>query len=211
MREQGYEELSDLLGERTGYGPLVRTGLLRRREVDTELQRYQGLVPTPKGEDLLIHLAEKELIMVRPGKSGAIMKLMEQDPDPQAPYKPTFAQPTKEQFDAAAHMRDQAGRDVWRVQRAEQLRLALLAGYMDFRMFTKRTGCGEAALIREELCSMQEERPHEHALHLRITKEGERYLTIADPWELLLVKPGMELPLFARCDAQQAAYWLAVP
>ena len=41
-REQGYEELSDFLGRKADLGPLVRLGLLRRREENNEFQRYHG-------------------------------------------------------------------------------------------------------------------------------------------------------------------------
>jgi len=48
-------------------------------------------------------------------------------------------------------------------------------------------------------------------LHLELTPSGARFLAVADPWELLLVRPGMELPLFERCDPMAAAYHCALP
>ncbi|MBP7409002.1 MAG: hypothetical protein KA941_09620 [Flavobacteriales bacterium] len=210
-REQGYEELSDFLGRRTDLGGLVRLGLLRRREENNEFQRYHGYVPTHAGDEMLLYIPEKELILVRPGQSTALFSILKKDPLPKAPFKATYAEPTKEQFDNVRHMREQAGRDVWRVQRSEQLHHFLLNGYMDLRAFTKHTGVGEGALLRADLCHPRADRPHEHSLHLEITKEGARYLHIADPWELLLVRPGMELPLFERCEPENAAYWCGLP
>ena len=35
--------------------------------------------------------------------------------------------------------------------------------------------------------------------------------TREDPWELLLVNPGMELPVFARCEPEKACYWCNLP
>ncbi len=210
-REQGYEELSDFLGRRADLGPLVRLGLLRRREENGEFQRYHGYLPTHAAEEHLLYIPEKELILVRPGSSTALFALLKKDPLPKAPFKATYAEPTKEQFDAVWQLREQAGRDVWRSQRCDQLQQFLLNGYMDLRSFTKHTGVGEGALLRAELCRPRAERPHERSLHLELTKEGARYMHIADPWELLLVRPGMELPLFERSEPESAAYWCNLP
>lgn len=210
-REQGYEELSDFLGRKCDLGPLVRLGLLRRRELNNEYQRYHGYLPTPAAEELLLYIPEKELILVRPGQSAALYSLLKKDPAPKAVFKPTYAEPTQEQFDALRAQREQAGRDVWHAQRCEQLQKALLSGHMDLKAFTKRTGVGEGVLLRLELCKPRPEKVHDRALALEPTKEGARYLTLLQPWELLLVKPGMELPLFERCDPDQAAYWCTLP
>lgn len=210
-REQGYEELQDFLGRHACLGPLVRTGLLRRRDTNGEFQRYHGYIPTEAGSYFLLHIPEKELILVRPGVSGELMTAMKNDPAPAAPFRPTYVESTAEQFAAVRHMREQAGRDVWRVQRADELQRMLMRGHMDLRTFTKRTGIGEGVLLRLGLVRQRTERDHEHALHLEITEEGAQYLLVADPWELLLVKPGMELPLFAACEPDKAAYWCALP
>lgn len=210
-REQGYEELSDFLGRRHDLGPLVRLGLLRRREVNSEYQRYHGYVPTPAGEEFLLYIAEKELILVKPGLTGALFTALKKDPAPKAVFKPTYAEPTKPQFDQWRAQRDHAGRDPWRAQRAEHWNEALLHGFMDFKAFTVRTSIGEGVLLRLELAKPRNERPHEHALALELTKEGQRYLEVRNPWELLLVKPGMELPLMQRCDPERAAYWCELP
>jgi hypothetical protein len=210
-REQGYEELSDFLGRHAGLGPLVRLGLLRRRETNGEFQRYQGFVPTDAAQDLMVFIPDKELILVKPGMAPVLMAAIKKDPAPKAPFKPTFTEPTAPQFEAVRQMREAAGRDVWRVQRADELRRLLLAGYMDLRQFTKRTGVGESALLRLELVRHRTDRPHDHALHLEVTKAGETFLHVADPWELLLIKPGMELPLYAACEPAQASYWCDLP
>ncbi len=210
-REEGYEELMDHLGRSTGLGPLVRLGLLRRREVWSEFQRYHGYIPTEKGDAFMVYIPEKELILVRPGRSAALYSEVKKDPKPDALFKPTYAEPTAAQFAAVEELRDQAGRDVWKAQRADHLRECLLQGFMDFRSLTKRTGVGEGALLRTGLCVPKEERAHEHALSLGLSAEGSRYLHIAEPWALLLVKPGMELPLFERCDPAKAEYWCTLP
>lgn len=210
-REQGYEELVDFLGRNAGYGPMVRTGLLRRREENGEFQRYHGYVPTPLGEEYLLFIPDKELILVRPEKSASLFLLLQNDPAPKAVFKPTYAEPTASQFEAVRQMREQAGKDLWRVQRADELRKALLAGYMELRAFTKRTGVGEGALLRTELVRARTERPHDRALHLELAPAGERFLEVRDPWELLLVKPGMELPLYEVCEPDKASYWCKLP
>ncbi len=210
-REQGYEELSDFLGRKVDLGPMVRLGLLRRREENSEYQRYHGYIPTQAGEEFLLYIPEKELILVRPGQSTTLFSALKKDPMPKAHFKPTYSEPTKEQFDAVRQMREQAGRDVWRVQRCDQLQQHLLKGYMDFRAFTKHTSVGEGALLRAELCIPRAQRDHDRALHLELTQEGARFLHIADPWELLLVRPGMELALFEHCEPEQAKYWCDLP
>jgi hypothetical protein len=210
-REQGYEELTDLLGRYADLGAMVRLGFLRRREENAEFQRYHGYIPTHAGEEHLLYIPEKELILVRPGQSAPLFLALKKDPAPKAPFKDTYAEPTKEQFDAVRLMREQAGRDVWRVQRSEQLHQFLLSGHLDFRSFTKRTGVGEGLLLRKDLCKARLDRPHEHALQLEPTKEGAKYLMVADPWELLLVRPGMELPLYERCEPEKASYWRGLP
>ncbi|MDX9750267.1 MAG: hypothetical protein RBT71_04215 [Flavobacteriales bacterium] len=209
-REQGYEELTDFLGRGRDLGALVRTGLMRRREENTEFQRYHGYVPTEAAGELLLFIPDKELVLVKPGCSLRLRRAMAKDPMPEAPFKPTYTEPTGEQFAAARQMRENAGRDVWRLQRAEALLKHLHQGYMDLRMFTKRTGTGEGTLLDRELLTAAEAR-HAHALHVAPTEEGARYLLVADPWELILVRPGMELPLFARCEPEQAAYWCGLP
>ena len=210
-REQGYEELTDFMGRYVDLGPLVRTGLLRRREEDGEYQRYNGYVPTELGQDLLLYIPEKELILVRPEKSASLYLVLQNDRSPKAPFKGTYAEPTAKQFDVVREMRQNAGRDVWRTQRADQLETRLLAGFMDIRHFTVRTGIGEGALLRSGLCAPRTERAHDRALHLEVTAKGAPYLEVADPWELLLVKPGMELPLFAVLDPERAEYWCNLP
>ena len=210
-REQGSEELSDFLGRTPQLGPLVRLGLLRRRELNAEFQRYHGYVPTAAGEEHMLYIAEKELILVKPGMTGPLFAAIKKDPAPKAVFKPTYAEPTQAQFDQWRQQRDQAGRDVWRAQRAEALLQALLGGYMDFRSFTARTSVGEGGLMRLELAKPRTGRSHEHGLSFELTREGQRFMEIRDPWELLLVKPGMELPLLLRCDPERAAYWCELP
>lgn len=210
-REQGYEELSDFLGRHASYGPLVRCGLLRRREEDGEFQRYHGYIPTERGAELLLYIPDKELILVRPEKSASLYLVLQNDPAPKAVFKGTYAEPTDKQFDAVQELRQNAGRDVWRVQRADELEMRLLAGYMDIRQFTVRTGLGEGALLREGICSSRAEKPHDRALPFEVTAKGAHLLEVADPWELLLVKPGMELPLFEVLEPERASYWCNLP
>ncbi|MCB0792469.1 MAG: hypothetical protein H6595_03435 [Flavobacteriales bacterium] len=211
MRENGYEELSDFLGLQAGLGPAVRCGLLRRREENGEFQRYHGYVPTEKGSEYLVHLPEKELIMVRPGKSASLFNQLKKDPMPDAVFKATYALPTREQFQAVELLHEQAGRDLWKVQRAQELHRRLLLGYSDLRTFTTRTGVGEGILLRLELCAPLEDRPHDRALSVVVNSAGAPYLELVERWALLLVKPGMELPLWARCEPERSAYWCGVP
>ena len=178
---------------------------------DKPLVTVQFSVDAPVQFQALVYIPEKELILVRPGRSAALYSEVKKDPKPDALFKPTYAEPTAAQFAAVEELRDQAGRDVWKAQRADHLRECLLQGFMDFRSLTKRTGVGEGALLRTGLCVPKEERAHEHALSLGLSAEGSRYLHIAEPWALLLVKPGMELPLFERCDPAKAEYWCTLP
>lgn len=210
-REQGYEELGDFLGRNAGLGPLVRTGLMRRRETNAEFQRYQGYVPTQAGEEFLLFIPEKELILVRPEKSASLYLALQNDPAPKAPFKPTYAEPSADQFELVKQMREQAGNDLWRVQRADEMHRLLLAGYMEIKAFTKRTGVGEGALLRAELVRGRTERPHDRALHLEITELGSAFLAAPEPWEILVVRPGMELPLFAAAEPDKASYWCGLP
>lgn len=210
-REEGYEELTDHLGRYASLGPLVRLGFLRRREENGEHQRYHGYVPTERGLEFLLHIPEKELILVRPGMAAPLQAALKKDPARDAVFKETYAEPTAGQFMAVEEQRERAGRDVWRAQRAEQLKQFLLQGFMDITAFTKRTGVGEGSLLRMGLCEPVENRAHDRALSLSLTKEGARFLHIADPWALLLVKPGMELPLFERCEPSKAQYWRDLP
>jgi hypothetical protein len=210
-REQGYEELTDFLGRYASLGPLVRAGLLRRREEDNEFQRYNGYIPTEAGQELLLYIAEKELILVRPEKSASLYLLLQSDPAPKAVFKATYTEPTAKQFEVVAEMRKNAGRDVWRAQRADELEKRLLIGYMDIRHFTVRTGIGEGALLRSGLCAPRVERPHDRALHIEVTPAGSHLLEVMDPWELLMIKPGMELPLFEVLDPERASYWCTLP
>jgi len=210
-REQGFEELSDFLGRYASLGPLVRCGLLRRREEWSEFQRYHGYIPTEKGEEYLLYIPEKELVLVRPGKSAPLFLALKGDPAPKAVFKETYAEHTRTHFDAVDELRFNAGRDTWRIQRADQLKQHLLFGFLDFRSFTKRTGIGDGTLLRLNLCKPRPERANEHGMTLELTKEGAHYLVLLDQWELLLVKPGMELPLYEQCDPEKSAYWCAVP
>ena len=209
-REQGYEELTDHLGRERDLGALVRLGMLRRREENTEFQRYHGYVPTDAASELLLFIPDKELILVKPGCALRLRRMLARDPMPQAPFKGTYAEPTSEQFASARHMRETAGRDVWRLQRADALVKFLQRGYMDLRHFTKRTGVGEGTLLDRELITGTEAR-HDHAMQVKPTDEGATFLMMADPWELILVRPGMELPLYERCDPENAAYWCGLP
>lgn len=210
-REQGYEELSDFMGRHTSLGPLVRCGLLRKREEWSEFQRYYGYVPTWKGEQFMLFIPDKELVLVRPGKAASLFVELKNDPAPSAPFKETYAEPTKAQFAAVEELRVNAGRDGWRIKRADLLRQHLLSGYMDIRSFTKRTGAGEGGLLREGLVKPRSERQPDQLLSVEVTGEGSAYLTPLDAHDVLLVNPGMELPLFNRLDAENASYWCSLP
>lgn len=210
-REQGFEELSDFMGRYASFGPLVRCGLLRKREEWNEFQRYHGYVPTEKGDAYLLYIPEKELVLVRPGKSAPLFLELKNDPAPNAPFKETYAEPTKAQFAVVEEMKANAGRDAWRMKRADLLRQHLMAGFMDMRSFTKRTGIGDGGILREGLAKPRTERAAEQLLSLEVTKEGGAFFTALDAFDLLLVNPGMELPLFNRLDPENASYWCGLP
>lgn len=210
-REQGYEELGDFLGRFASLGPLVRCGLVRKREEWSEFQRYHGYVPTEAGEKFLLYIPDKELVLVRPGKSAPLFLELKNDPAPNAHFKETYAEPTKAQFAAMEEMRVNAGRDSWRAKRADLLRQYLLRGYMDIRAFTKRTGAGEGGLLREGLAKPRVDRVSDQHLNIELTAEGTTFLTPLDDHDLLLVNPGMELPLFNRLDPDKAEYWCGLP
>lgn len=210
-REQGYEELQDFMGRYASLGPLVRCGLLRKREEWSEFQRYYGYIPTEKGEQYLLYIPDKELVLVRPGKSAPLFLELKNDPAPNAPFKETYAEPTQAQIMALEEMRANAGRDTWRIKRADLLRQHVMMGYMDIRSFTKRTGVGDGGLLREGLVKPRAERANDQLLSVEVTKEGFEFLTPLDAYDLLLVNPGMELPLFNRLDPDNASYWCGLP
>lgn len=210
-REQGYEELSDFLGRYASLGPMVRCGLVRKREEWCEFQRYYGYLPTEKGEQFLLYIPDKELVLVRPGKSAPLFLALKNDPAPNAPFKDSYAEPTKAQFIAVEEMRASAGRDSWRIKRADLLRQYITAGYMDLRAFTKRNGAGEGGLLREGLIRPRTERLADQLLSVEVSKEGLEFLTPLEEYDLLLVNPGMELPLFERLDPDNASYWCGLP
>lgn len=210
-REQGYEELQDFMGRYASLGPLVRCGLLRKREEWSEFQRYYGYIPTEKGEQYLLYIPDKELVLVRPGKSAPLFLELKNDPAPNAPFKETYAEPTQAQIMALEEMRANAGRDTWRIKRADLLRQHVMMGYMDIRSFTKRTGVGDGGLLREGLVKPRAERANDQLLSVEVTKEGAEFLTPLDAYDLLLVNPGMELPLFNRLDPDNASYWCGLP
>ena len=210
-REQGYEELQDFMGRYASLGPLVRCGLLRKREEWSEFQRYYGYIPTEKGEQYLLYIPDKELVLVRPGKSAPLFLELKNDPAPNAPFKETYAEPTQAQIMALEEMRVNAGRDTWRIKRADLLRQHVMMGYMDIRSFTKRTGVGDGGLLREGLVKPRAERANDQLLSVEVTKEGFEFLTPLDAYDLLLVNPGMELPLFNRLDPDNASYWCGLP
>lgn len=211
LRASGHEELTDFLGRHSSLGPLVRLGLLRRRESGSEFQRYNGYVPTRKGLQFLIHAPEEELILVRPEKSASLFLELQNDPMPKALFKETFAEPTSPQLKDVMEQKANAGRDVWRVQRAEFLWNAVIEGFMDMRCFTKRHGAGDGSLLRLGLCKPRVNKPHERALEIQVTAEGAPYLEEVINFGLLLVKPGMELPLFELCEPARAEYWCRLP
>jgi hypothetical protein len=211
LRASGHEELVDFLGRHASLGPLVRLGLLRRRENASEFQRYNGYVPTRKGLKFMDHVPEEELILVRPEKSASLFLALQGDPLPKAPFKETFAEPTASQYEAAMEQKANAGRDVWRVQRAEYLWNAISDGYMDIRCFTMRHGAGEGSLLRLGLCKPRVVKPHERALEIQVTAEGAPYLEEVQNFGLLLVKPGMELPLYCLCEPAKSEYWCRLP
>src|SRR5690606_33721521 len=99
-REQGDEGLSDVLVRHSSLGPLVRCGLVRTREEWSEFQRYHGYVPTELGEQFLLYIPDKELVLVRPGKSAPLFLELKNDPAPNAHFKETYAEPTMAQFAA---------------------------------------------------------------------------------------------------------------
>src|SRR5690606_10080606 len=211
LRATGHAGLMDFLGRHAGLGPMVILSLLLRRETGSEFQRYHGHVPTRKGLTYLVHAPEEELILVKPEKSASLFLELKNDPMPKAPYKETFAEPTMPQYEAVMEQKANAGRDLWRVQRAECLWNKITEGYMDIRTFTKRHGAGEGVLLRNGLCKHRVQKPHDRAMDIQITKEGAPYLEEVENYGLLLVKPGMELPLFSLCEPARAEYWCRLP
>lgn len=203
--------MQDFMGRYASLGPLVRCGLLRKREEWSEFQRYYGYIPTEKGEQYLLYIPDKELVLVRPGKSAPLFLELKNDPAPNAPFKETYAEPTQAQIMALEEMRANAGRDTWRIKRADLLRQHVMMGYMDIRSFTKRTGVGDGGLLREGLVKPRAERANDQLLSVEVTKEGFEFLTPLDAYDLLLVNPGMELPLFNRLDPDNASYWCGLP
>ncbi|MCB0794438.1 MAG: hypothetical protein KDB88_06845 [Flavobacteriales bacterium] len=203
LRKQGHEELTDFLGgNEEKLGPAVRLGLLRKRPTVTEFQRYYGYVPTEKGAEYLLYVPEHELIVVRQEQKDRFKRALARDPMPEAPWKPGFARPED----------SQNGADPSPVSdRALELKQWLLCGYMDIKEFVVRHELHDSHLVDSGVCEDGEAAVGPNGRMLSLSSDGKRYLHLEKKWGMLLVRPGMELPLFQRIDPERAAYFCGLP
>lgn len=202
MEEKGFIELMSVIGRYGSLGPLVRTGLLRQREDRAELQRYHGYVPTANAAQWLLHVPKHELILVRPGEKHALLKEMEQDPMPEGPFKEAFAEPTGPQY-RAAEMADNG----W----CKELRKWLEQGYMQLEVFCNRHSILMSEMVNDGLCSYGTLSPEAAGPRVIPTAQGSTYLHAVHGSDLILIRPGMELPLLKRCAPAAAMDLIRLP
>lgn len=205
LQELGHQELMDVLGRYASIGPLVRLGLLRRREDDHEFQRYHGYIPTEAAATLLLHNAKNELIMVRKGAERAFRAMLKQDPEPDAPFKEAFAECSAAQFlatESENHRDDKS---------TAPLRIWLLKGYMHLDMFCKRHSLQINELIAKGLCIRMSSADDQANVITTPTTEAARYLFQPTGSSLILIRPGMELPLYQACSPENAEVLINLP
>lgn len=205
LNELGHQELMDVLGRYASLGPLVRLGLLRRREDDHEFQRYHGYIPTEAAAPYLLHNPKNELIMVRKGAERAFRNALKQDPAPEAPFKEAFADSTAQQFlatESPNHVDD---------PNTAPLRIWLLKGYMHLDMFCKRHSLKINELIAKGLCTRMNAADDHSAMITSPTPEATPYLFQPSGSSLILVRPGMELPLYQACSPENAEVLINLP
>jgi hypothetical protein len=213
LRDAGHEELEDFLGGTDELGAALRTGLLMRTEKCCEWQRYQGLVPTARGEEFLLHVPEHHVVVVLRDKKQALHGALLLDPSPGQPLwldpgalpcglvPAPPADPTKRtDFDPMAELQR---------LRQEELDCWLLEGYIDFEEFRAENGLDERKLLASGLFRMHDARSDDHQLPFVPTEKGEHYVLLNAAWNLLLVKPEMGRNLFMLIDPDRARGWMA--
>jgi hypothetical protein len=214
-RSKGFIELEDHLGSPADLGPLVRCGLLVKRGSPwLPFQRYHGFVPTMKGERILVHDRAHELILVPSGKVPDLIEALAADPLPGAPFHPGFC--------VVEHLNGLAVREPRRplhvsapvgmlmgasADRAHVKEKHLEEGYEDFEQFRIDHVLRDRALLASGLCREHDPSRDFHGIAFVPQGEGFRYFTLLKEHDLLLVNPGMGLPLLDLLDPTRAAYW----
>lgn len=215
LEAMGHMELEDFIGAPCDIGPLVRCGLLRRRPVKRdEFQRYWGHEPVGEGVRLFMHDPVHHLIMVRGEHIGELRERLAKDPAPHAPYHPSF-QPL-DLLDALAVRMEQpplyrdnhkgsdprtsgardAAMDTW-----------IASGCHEYAAFRRAYKLHDDALLASGLCTRHPAGRDPHAVRIVPTEKGRAYFTLDAAHDLLLVNPGMGLPLFDLLDPTRASYW----
>jgi hypothetical protein len=213
LRDAGHEELEDFVGGTEGLGAALRMGLLVLVDKCCEWQRYQGLVPTERGEAFMVHDPEHHIIMVHRDRQQAMREVLAQDPMPGAPLElpkgalPCGLEPAppanpqkRTDFDPMAELRR---------LRQEELDCWLIEGYQEFTEFYEEHGIAEEKLLSSDLLRTRDARDEEHRVLWIPTGKGEHYLLLIAAWDLLLVKPEMGRNLFMLIDPDRARGWMA--
>lgn len=216
-RGRGFVELEEHLGMPPDLGPLVRCGLLVKRGSPwLPFQRYHGYVPTRRGERILVHDRAHELIVLSTDKVADLIEALAADPMPGAPFHPGFC--VVEHLNTLAlreprrplHVSAPVGMLMGgRTDRAHLKEQYLEEGYEDFEQFRIDHVLRDRALLASGLCR---EHDPEHDLHgIAFVPQGDglRYFTLLKEHDLLLVNPGMGLPLIDLLDPTRAGYWLS--
>jgi hypothetical protein len=213
----GHVELEDFIGAPGDLGPLVRCGLLSRRPVKRDqFQRYWGYEPKGEGLRLFLHDPIHHLIMVRAEHLKELRDRLAKDPAPGAPFHPSF-QPLDLLDPLAVRMEQppvylaghkgsdpltSGGRDTalmtWQAR-----------GHLEYEAFRRTFKLHDDALIASGLCRTHRAGRDGHRVALVPTTIGGAYFTLDAANDLLLVDPGMELPLLDLLDPTRAAYWTA--
>ncbi|MBK9758389.1 MAG: hypothetical protein IPO90_00085 [Flavobacteriales bacterium] len=213
LRDAGHEELEDFLGGADELGAAVRTGLLVKVHRCCDWQRYQGLIPTERGEEFLLHVPEHHVIVVKHDRKQALHIELLNDPLPGEPLRldpgalpcglvpAPPANPTKRtDFDPVTALQQ---------LRQQELECWLIEGYMDFEEFRAENGLVDQKLLASGLFRRRDERIDDHRLPLVPTEKGEHFLLLNGAWDLLLVKPEMGRNLFMLIDPDRARGWMA--
>src|SRR5262245_49494718 len=214
-RAKGFQELEDHLGAPADLGPLVRCGLLVKRGSPwLAYQRYHGFVPSSRGARLMVHDRLHELILIAPDKVADLIEALEADPLPGAPFHPGFC--VLEKLNVLAvreprtplHVSPPVGQLMGGSPERTHLKERLLEeGYEDFEQFRVDHMIRDRVLLASGLCRAHDPATDLHGIAFVPHGDGLRYFTLIREHDLLLVNPGMGLPLLDLLDPTRAGYW----
>jgi hypothetical protein len=210
LEQAGHVELEEFLGPNAGYGPLVRTALLRREAKCCDYERYFGHVPTPAGERFLLYDGEHHIMMVRAGMDEALRSALARDPMPNAAYHANYE--PRGARGVPEVLRDMPDpEELQEVERTKALRWYRYHGYHAFEVLRKVRDLKAHYLVAAGLCRPNDPGSDGHDVPLVPVGMGERLLRVVGRWNLLLVRPGMALQVEELLKPAGAGYWTSCP